>query len=120
MSAQSDLSIPISTSTQSMQPLYSEFADDPEMSDLVDLFIAELDERIKILEQTFTDHDLEQLCQLAHQLKGAGGGYGFMPITDSAAQLEQQIKTQQAMDNIEQSFRELVNLCRRATNGSPK
>ena len=70
-------------------PLISEVADDEEMAPLVEQFVASLPARATaLLEATFAG-DLTRLARLAHQLKGAAGGYGFPTITDAAALLEQ-------------------------------
>jgi HPt (histidine-containing phosphotransfer) domain-containing protein len=36
--------------------------------------------------------DQEALTRLAHQLKGAAGGYGFAPISAAAGQLEHALR----------------------------
>ncbi|MCC5795331.1 MAG: PAS domain S-box protein [Chromatiales bacterium] len=68
--------------------LVSELADDPEMTDLVTEFAAELAARADRLEQLLDSGSVQELVRLAHQLKGAAGGYGFPSITDAAAHVE--------------------------------
>lgn len=68
-------------------PLRSSFADDPDMRDIVALFVKELPARIRALETWHRQDDLESFRNLVHQLKGAGGGYGFMPISEQAETL---------------------------------
>ena len=51
-------------------PLFSEFASDPEMIELIDIFVDELGNRIASLEQAWRDVDHERLRVLSHQLKG--------------------------------------------------
>lgn len=68
-------------------PLRSSFADDPDMRDIVTLFMHELPARIQMLEAWYQQDDFESFRNLVHQLKGAGGGYGFMPISDQAETL---------------------------------
>lgn len=69
-------------------PIISEFADDPEMLDLIQMFIDELPERMAAIEQALTAADFETATTLSHQMKGAAGGYGFPTITDAAAEVE--------------------------------
>jgi signal transduction histidine kinase/HPt (histidine-containing phosphotransfer) domain-containing protein len=70
-------------------PLVSELADDEDMAPLVAQFVASLPERAAaLLEATFAG-DLTRLTRLAHQLKGAAGGFGFPTVTTAAAALEQ-------------------------------
>lgn len=75
-----------------MEPIRSTFEDDPDMMDIVQEFAAELPKRAAELRSLFEGDQLEALRTLAHQLKGAGGGYGFAPITEAAAALEQALK----------------------------
>lgn len=75
-----------------METIRSLFEDDPDMAELVRGFASELPARAGSLEELLSGNDLAELQRLAHQLKGAGGGYGFPQITDAAASLEQAIK----------------------------
>jgi HPt (histidine-containing phosphotransfer) domain-containing protein len=62
------------------------------MLELVQEFAAELPARARELESRLDQRAFEDLQRLAHQLKGAGGGYGFPQITEVAATLEQSLK----------------------------
>ena len=48
-------------------------ASDPEMAELVALFVDELPTRVAAIQQAAADGDWLQVRLLAHQLKGAGG-----------------------------------------------
>ena len=72
-----------------MEPIRSAFEDDPDMMEIVREFVDEAPERADQLEALLQADDLPALQTLAHQLKGAGGGYGFPQITEAAASLEQ-------------------------------
>ena len=91
-----------------MEPIHSSFEDDPDMLDIVREFAAELPERVQGLETALEEGDCTQIQHLAHQLKGAGGGYGFPVITETAAALE--LAVQQAAADGELRER-LVVLC---------
>ncbi|HEU5057252.1 MAG TPA: ATP-binding protein [Kofleriaceae bacterium] len=69
-------------------PLTSDLADDEEMLALVEQFVATMPERIGALEAASASGDRSCLARLAHQLKGAAGGYGFPRISAAAAALE--------------------------------
>lgn len=101
-------------------PLVSEFAHDPDMCDLIALFVEEMPERVATLESLTRSRDLESLKRLAHQLKGASGGYGFRIVGSAAGTLEDLIKastqpgtTEQELARIEAQVKDLINLCRR-------
>ncbi|MCC5870178.1 MAG: response regulator, partial [Gammaproteobacteria bacterium] len=68
--------------------MLSEFADDPDMQPLLAEFVGELPERISHLNVLAAACEYSELGRLAHQLKGAGGGYGYPAITEAAALLE--------------------------------
>lgn len=106
-------------SKEHIEPLKSEFAADPDMSDLVQEFVAELPARIDSVVNAFKSRETKDLLRISHQLKGAGGGYGFPSITDAAAKVEHLLKTSESSDEamikrVEADVRELVDLCVRA------
>ena len=69
-------------------PIYSEFADDAEMMELVAMFVGELPDRIAAMAAAAERDDLAGVAHFAHQIKGAAGGYGFPQITEAATALE--------------------------------
>ncbi len=75
-----------------MDPIRSTYEDDLDMMEIVQEFADELPGRAESAETLLRDGDLSELQRLAHQLKGAGGGYGFDAITEVAAALEQALK----------------------------
>ncbi|MFI4859280.1 MAG: Hpt domain-containing protein [Phycisphaerales bacterium JB063] len=104
---------PIKTNTE---PLYSTFASDPEMAELIEFFSGELGQRIASIEQALDSNDLDTLHRLAHQLKGSAGGYGYPTIGEAAAKLEAEAKqalADQAAD-LQHAASELLALCHRA------
>ena len=73
-------------------PVRSEFADDPDMADIVALFVSELPKRISSMQEALCSGDIAQLRILAHHLKGAAGGYGFPKLGEAAALVDLGIK----------------------------
>lgn len=103
----------------SAQRLVSEFSGDAEMAELIEYFLCELQTGVHKLNRAFEEGDQRQLCQLAHQLKGAAGGYGFPSITDSAAELERLLHADQAEASaVAERVEDLLVLCNRAINGA--
>ena len=97
-------------------PLLSEFADERDMVEIIELFVGELPERVRTLTQCLEEQRMEDLTMLAHQLKGAGGGYGFPTLGMAAAHLERELKKDQVdPDAIRHLLDELVDLCNRAS-----
>lgn len=96
------------------EPLHSEFIEDPDMADLIELFLDDLPDRITEMQQAVTSGNLKALAQTAHQLKGAGGGYGYPTITLQARTLEEQARTGQDLDAIREAVDQLTETCRAA------
>ncbi len=100
-------------------PLRSDFASDPDMKELVELFVSELPGRAESVIDAYQSRSLDTLKRLAHQLKGASAGYGFAPIGHAAASLESQIlalnsTAEDHVQSLARQVNELVELCRRA------
>lgn len=69
-------------------PLLSRFANDPEMRDIVALFVSEVPERLREFRDAWGASDLRRVRTLAHQIKGAAGGYGYPEVSTAASELE--------------------------------
>jgi HPt (histidine-containing phosphotransfer) domain-containing protein len=99
--------------------LRSEFANDPDMREIVEMYVQEMPERIARLNELWSSQQLSELCRLAHQLKGASGGYGFTPVSKAAGSVETTLiklsegSAQATLAQLRQQFDELVNLCQR-------
>lgn len=94
-------------------PIRSEFASDSEMTELIEMFVNEMPERISSISTCCREQRLTELQTLAHQLKGSGAGYGFEPISIVAAQLESSLKSHIDIETIRKEVDELVDICRR-------
>jgi HPt (histidine-containing phosphotransfer) domain-containing protein len=95
-----------------MDPLHSSYAADPDMREIVREFALELPGRADALENLLAAAAWKDLSVLAHQLKGAGGGYGFAPVSELAGGLEQALRDRLAPAEIERRTRELAELLR--------
>ncbi len=95
-------------------PLISEFADDADMIELVEMFVGELPARVAAIQNALKARDLAGVAHVAHQLKGAAGGYGFPTITDAAGELERSAKTTEELDRLTEQVRSVADLCHRA------
>ena len=71
------------------------------------------------LNAAFGSNDHPQLRRLAHQMKGAAGGYGYPTISSAAGDLEHMIDGGETdASNLEAQFNQLVHLCRCAQAGA--
>ena len=75
-----------------MDPIRSIYEGDPDMMEIVREFAVEAAGRADQVQSHLESGDLDALQTVAHQLKGAGGGYGFDCITEVAAKLEAALK----------------------------
>lgn len=92
--------------------LRSELQNEPTVKKLLERFIERLPERVMSIMQLIEQENLSGLRQAVHQLKGAGGGYGFPSITELAGQTEEHIKNEASLDQIRQDVGELLRLVR--------
>ncbi len=104
---------------QSTGPLKSTFAEDPDMKEVLGEFVSQLPAQVARIESQLAGESLEDLRRSVHQIKGAGGGYGFAVITQQAAAAEQRIKAQESLDQISHGINELVALIRRVEGYDP-
>ena len=100
--------------------LYSTMGGDPDLGELVDLFVQEMPNRASQLIERLDRGNWEGLRQAAHRLKGAAGSYGFDPITPSAARVEMALCQGEPEEEIRRVVNELVNLCSLARAGTPE
>ncbi len=95
-------------------PIISKLGDDEDFVELVELFVSELPDRVESMRKAVEENDLDTLKRLAHQLKGAAGGYGFPTITDNARDLEQNSQATEDLASIRRQVEELADMCQRA------
>jgi len=71
-----------------LEPMLSAYESDPDMGEIVALFVAEMPDRRSELRKAVEAGDLSKAIRIAHQLKGAAGGYGFGALGTVAAASE--------------------------------
>jgi CheY-like chemotaxis protein/HPt (histidine-containing phosphotransfer) domain-containing protein len=94
--------------------IFSELAGDPEMVDLVRDFVEALPGRDAELREALASAALDRVETVAHQLKGAAGGYGFPCITEAAARLERSVRDGAPPRTVSEAAEALSALCARA------
>jgi PAS domain S-box-containing protein len=99
--------------------LYSRLAADPDLAELVDMFVEEMPGRMTAIRSQAEARNWAQLGRTAHQLKGSAGSYGFPQITLCAARLEAAAKNAHPEERILAAVEELLTLCRNARSGVP-
>ena len=110
-----------SPQTPPQPPIRSEFSSDPEMREIVELFVGEMPRRIATLSSHWEAQQLEDLRRLAHQIKGASAGYGFPSIGSAAGRVEQTLVTLgngglgSSLDQLRKQVHDLISLCQRVS-----
>lgn len=107
-------------SASAPNPLMSEFAHDPSMTEVVHEFVTELADRVAFIQNAVDQGNSADIRRIAHQLKGAAGGYGFSPISESAGVVEQRLQpvggSEPDVAQAAQAIDVLVTYCRRAAS----
>jgi PAS domain S-box-containing protein len=109
---------PAGTAPDPAAPLHSTMADDPEMSEIVGRFVDRLPQQAAAIRDAAARADATNLKRLVHQLKGAGGGYGFPALTELAGQLEQALLRDAAPAEVAARLDALIAACARVRRGS--
>ncbi len=99
--------------SKDLSPLISELAGDPDLGELVHVFVDGLPDRLAAFQQHMAEGDLAALAEIAHQLKGTAGSFGFPVITEQAKRVEQSAKAADDLKAIRRSVEELIALCQR-------
>jgi signal transduction histidine kinase/DNA-binding response OmpR family regulator len=93
--------------------LRSEFANDADMREVLAGFIEGLPAQVQQLEQLLAEKNVDSLRRVVHQIKGSGGGYGFMPLSEIAGRAERQIVDSASLEAAAEQVRELIGLIKR-------
>ena len=101
-------------------PIYSALGADPDLAEIVDMFVEEIPDRIATLRLQFQAADWEELRRTAHQLKGAAGSYGFSPVTPTAAAVEDAVRNAAGEREIQEALDALIDVCQRIRSGTPQ
>jgi HPt (histidine-containing phosphotransfer) domain-containing protein len=89
------------------------------MTELVEVFVASMDERLRTIDAALTARDWATLRTIAHQLRGSGGGFGYPQVSAQAARLEDHLVEEAPPATIEADARRLAALCRAVRRGLP-
>jgi HPt (histidine-containing phosphotransfer) domain-containing protein len=102
-------------------PIRSEFSNDPDMKEIVEMYVQEMPLRVSKLQELWSAQQMDELKRLAHQLKGASGGYGFATVGSAAGKVEASLmalsegSASASLDQLRKQFDDLLSMCRRVT-----
>jgi signal transduction histidine kinase/DNA-binding response OmpR family regulator len=86
--------------------------EDLDFREIVEEFVELLNEKLEAMTQACAAQDVNELAQLAHWLKGAGGTAGFSAFTEPAEELGELAEDGQ-IDEIQEAIGELVDIASR-------
>jgi CheY-like chemotaxis protein len=95
--------------------LCSSLANVARVAMVLDRFVSRLPERVNQIRNLLDGGDLENLRKAVHNLKGAGSGYGFAPLSEQSARAEDALRAQQSVDQVRREVEQLVELIRRVS-----
>jgi response regulator RpfG family c-di-GMP phosphodiesterase len=99
--------------------LRSTHTGDGKIAKLVERFVGRLPERVAAIESMMRKNSLDELKLALHNLKGAGGGYGFSAISDLAGQAEQQLRDEASVEKIRAQVADLLQTVRNVEGYDP-
>jgi HPt (histidine-containing phosphotransfer) domain-containing protein len=117
--AQLPVPSPAQTTPTAADTLASTYATDPDMAEVIKEFVDRLPDQVSKMRQLLQTNNLDELRRAVHQMKGAGGGYGFAQITTLAARAEQTVKEQAPIESITQQIDSLIDLIRKVQGYDP-
>ena len=107
------------TQSDVITTLSAELGDDPELRELVTLFVRGLEQRASAIEQALTNADVTALRREAHRLTGTARSFGFPTLAWAADDLASVVREHLPMEMVRASAQKLADLCRRARLEAP-
>jgi HPt (histidine-containing phosphotransfer) domain-containing protein len=104
----------------SPEAIYSSFGADPDLGELVELFVRGIPLRVEQLLAGLQANNWSDVYRIAHQLKGAAGSYGFSQVTSYADCVESLVRQHEPEEQIKAAVDSLVAICRRMRAGAPE
>jgi PAS domain S-box-containing protein len=91
----------------------SSFAGNPRMMTIIPKFVDGLPGEVRKMIDFLKRNDPPSLQRVVHQLLGTCGGYGFAPVSESAARAEESLKAGKARGRITTEINSLIEVIRR-------
>jgi signal transduction histidine kinase/ActR/RegA family two-component response regulator/HPt (histidine-containing phosphotransfer) domain-containing protein len=88
----------------------STLADRPRMKKIIAEFVHDLSGDVANIRKLMRKKDLEGVRSLAHQLRGAGGSYGFDRLSELAEGAEESIKAADNLQSVEKKINALIDM----------
>lgn len=86
----------------------SSLAGDPDIGPIVPHFVARLPGQVAKLRELLAAGNALDLCELLHQMRGAGQSYGFSRMTELAAGMEEGLRAGKSVHEMRETAERLV------------
>ena len=93
--------------------LKSTLSNHPKLAKVVAEYVSGLPATVANLQAMLQAEDIASLKRLAHQIRGAGGGYGFDEITQAAGKLEHAASISASVATLQEEASALVEILKR-------
>jgi len=90
--------------------------DDPALAALIEQFIEALPGLVEDFVSAIAQQDWIKLRQLAHDMKGIGGGYGYPLLSELAERIELRLHDEQ-FDELDSDLQDMRTLAQRIIDG---
>jgi HPt (histidine-containing phosphotransfer) domain-containing protein len=99
-----------------MKAIVSQYADDAGLAPIIKEFVSCLSDRTTAMRDHLSSGNFPDLERLAHQLRGAGGSYGYPTLTGLAEALEEAARARDG-ERGQKVLSELEALCEAIAEG---
>jgi signal transduction histidine kinase/DNA-binding response OmpR family regulator len=103
---------PASAAPPDPTKIRSMFSADRELREILAEFIAKLPKQVRELTDLIDQGNIQPLRRALHQIKGAGGGYGFSEMTQAAAAAENTLSETHRVEAATKDIYELIRIIR--------
>ncbi len=93
-----------------------ELGDDCDVAEVIDLFVAGLGVKVQSMREALKNNCFGDVGNTAHQLKGAGGTFGYPKITEVARDVESAARAEDA-EGMHLALNEMDTVCRAVISG---
>lgn len=104
---------------QRQPPLYSAFAEDPDLNAIVEKFVEEMPARAASILNSLQSEDWEGLRCATRQIRGAADSFGFAPLGPYAGEVEAAVVESRPEEEIRAAVEELLAMCDSVRRGTP-
>jgi CheY-like chemotaxis protein len=93
-------------------PIKSSIAEHPGMMTIIAEFVDGLPDEGRKMTEFLEQNDMASLRRVVHQMRGAGGGYGFTPLTELATKAEASINASDNLKSTTADVKALIDVMR--------